>query len=64
MGIMGIGGSFPGMKWQKLEAGHSPPSSAEVNNTWIYTSTPPICLQDAVLNELSTRTFYFVSTEY
>jgi hypothetical protein len=23
------------------EADHSPPTSAEVKNTWIYTSTPP-----------------------
>ena len=22
----------------------SPPSSAEVKNEWIYTSTPPVCL--------------------
>jgi hypothetical protein len=30
------GGSFPGAK-----ADHSTPASADVNNTWIYTSTPP-----------------------
>jgi hypothetical protein len=33
---MGAAGSFPGGK-----ADHSPPTSAEVKNTWIYTSTPP-----------------------
>jgi hypothetical protein len=25
----------------KREAAHSPPTTAEVKNTWIYTSTPP-----------------------
>jgi hypothetical protein len=27
------------------EADHSPPSNAEVNNTWSYTFTPPIRLR-------------------
>jgi hypothetical protein len=35
----GTGGSFPGGKAAGHEAGHSPPPSAEVKNTWIYTST-------------------------
>jgi hypothetical protein len=38
---MGTGGSFPGVKRQRREADHSPPSSAEVKKMWIYTSTPP-----------------------
>jgi len=29
-----------GVKWPVREADHSPPSSAEVNNAWSYTSTP------------------------
>jgi hypothetical protein len=29
------------VNWQGREADHSPPSSAEVKKTWIYTSTPP-----------------------
>jgi hypothetical protein len=29
------------VKWQGREAGHSPPSSAEVKNMWNYTATPP-----------------------
>jgi len=29
-----------GVKWLGHEADHSPPSSAEVNITWSYTSTP------------------------
>jgi hypothetical protein len=33
----------------KSEADHSPPSSAEVKNAWIYTSTHPIRLHGVVL---------------
>jgi hypothetical protein len=47
---MGTGGSFPGAKRPGSEADHSPPTSAEVKKMWIYTSTPPIRLQDVVLN--------------
>jgi len=32
---------FPGVKRPGSEADHSRPSSAEVKNAWIYTSTPP-----------------------
>jgi hypothetical protein len=32
------------------EADHSPPSSAEFKNAWIYTFTPPIRLHGVVLN--------------
>jgi hypothetical protein len=42
--IMGTGGSFPRGKVAGREADHSPPTSAEVNKTWIYTSTPPYAL--------------------
>jgi hypothetical protein len=28
----------------------SPPSSSEVKNAWSYTSTPPLYLNDVVLN--------------
>jgi hypothetical protein len=31
----------PAVKWQGPVAEHSPPTSAEVKKTWIYTSTPP-----------------------
>jgi hypothetical protein len=37
---MGTEGSFSGVKRQGREADHSPPTSAEVKKTWIYTSTP------------------------
>jgi hypothetical protein len=32
---------YTGIKRQRREADHSPPISAEVKKTWIYTSTPP-----------------------
>jgi hypothetical protein len=38
------------------EADHSPPSSAEVKNTWKYTSIPPIRLHDAVVSERNAET--------
>jgi hypothetical protein len=37
----GTGGSFPGGKAAGPEADSSPPTSAEVKKTWVYTSTPP-----------------------
>jgi hypothetical protein len=37
----GYWGLFPrGVKWPGHEADHLPPTSAELRNTWIYTSTP------------------------
>jgi hypothetical protein len=32
---------FPGLKRPGREDDHSPPTSVEVKNTWIYTSAPP-----------------------
>jgi hypothetical protein len=40
----------PGTKQPVLETDHSTPSSAEVKNTWSYTSSLPICLHGVVLN--------------
>jgi hypothetical protein len=37
----GYQGFFPGVKWHGGEADHTPPSSAEVKEVWIFTSTPP-----------------------
>jgi hypothetical protein len=34
---VGTGGSSSGVKWQKGETDHSPPSSADVKNAWRYT---------------------------
>jgi hypothetical protein len=38
---MGTGGFFLGVKRPGSDADHSPPTSAEVKKTWIYTSTNP-----------------------
>jgi hypothetical protein len=35
---------FPGAKRPARRVDHSLPFSAEVNDEWIYTSTPSICL--------------------
>jgi hypothetical protein len=35
-------GSFPGVKRSGRGADHPPPPSAEVENEWSYTSTPPL----------------------
>jgi hypothetical protein len=35
------GNVYLGVKWLGREADRSPPTSAEVINMWIYTSTPP-----------------------
>jgi hypothetical protein len=59
MGSCGYRGLFPpGVKRLGREADHSPPTSAEVKNTWMYTSTPPIRLHGVVLNYLSTGTTF------
>jgi hypothetical protein len=34
------GALSPGVKRPGREADHSPPTSAEVKKTWVYTSTP------------------------
>jgi hypothetical protein len=39
-----------GLKRLGREANHSPPSSAEVENAWSYTSTPPIRLHGVLLS--------------
>jgi hypothetical protein len=44
------GALSPGVKRPGREADHSPPTSAEVKNTWIYISTLPIRLHGVVLN--------------
>jgi hypothetical protein len=49
------GALSPGVKRLGRQAGHSPPTSAEVKKTWIYTSTPPR-LHGVVLNYLNTGT--------
>jgi hypothetical protein len=44
----------PGVKRPGREVVHSPQTSAEIKNTWIYTPTPSIPLHGEVLNYLST----------
>jgi hypothetical protein len=40
--VQRIPGAFsPGLKEQRREADHSPPTIAEVKKTWVYTSTSP-----------------------
>jgi len=46
---------------QEREADHSPPSSAEVKNTWRYTLTPSISLHGAVLIYKAQRQLYLLS---
>jgi hypothetical protein len=41
---------FPRVKEVGREVDHSPPSSAEVKNEWIYTSTLPVRLHGVMLN--------------
>jgi hypothetical protein len=38
---MGTGSLFSGVKQPGSEVDHSPPTTAEAKNTWIYTSTLP-----------------------
>jgi hypothetical protein len=38
--IQWVTGFFPGVKRPGREDDHSPPTSAEVKKTWVYTSTP------------------------
>jgi hypothetical protein len=40
-----------GVKRLGREADHSPPSSAEVKNEWMYTSTPPTRLHVVLLRD-------------
>jgi hypothetical protein len=37
---MGTGGFLPGVKSPGRKADHSPSTSAEIKNTWTYTSIP------------------------
>jgi hypothetical protein len=48
-----LGGSFPRIKRPGRETDHLPPSSAEVKNTWSYTSTLPIRLHEFAGDRMS-----------
>jgi len=43
-------GLLPRVKWLEREADHSPSFSTKAKNTWLYTSTSPICLHGMVLS--------------
>jgi hypothetical protein len=58
---MSTGDFFLGVKRQGREADHSPPTSAEVNKMWIYTSTPPYVFMAYCLNSFSTGTTYYIN---
>jgi len=47
----GPGALSTGVKQPGHEADHSPPSSADIENMWSYTSTPPILLHGMVLSQ-------------
>jgi hypothetical protein len=49
--ILWVPAALPlGVKRPGREADYSPPSSAEVKNTWNYTSSPPMRLYGVVLS--------------
>jgi len=57
----------PGVKRPGCEADHSPPSSAEVNNAWCYTSTSPIRFYGVALSyaqRLLTLLYYIPAPLY
>jgi hypothetical protein len=47
---MGSGAPTPGVKQPGSEPDHSPPTSAEVKNMWIYKSTRTYIYHDVVFN--------------
>jgi hypothetical protein len=51
------GGPSPGVKRQRREALLSPPTSAEVKKTWVYTSTPQYPFMASCLSTGTTLTF-------
>jgi len=40
------------VKWTRREADHLPLSTAEVKNTWSYTSNPPVRIHGVGLKEI------------
>jgi hypothetical protein len=61
------GDSFPGVKREEREAGHSPPCRAQVKNEWGYISPLPLCAFMACIDSFyflyqSSLKFHFLST--
>jgi len=46
--IKWVRGVFLGLKWLGSEADHLIPTSTEIRNVWIYTSTPPCAFMASV----------------
>jgi hypothetical protein len=54
-----------GVKRPRREADHSPPSSAEVKNAWIYTSTPQyVFMVWCSVNDRDNLTFYLTYNDF
>jgi hypothetical protein len=49
-----------GVKQPEHEADHSPPCSAEVQNAWSYTTTPPIHLYGVVLSQAEGQLYLYL----
>jgi hypothetical protein len=60
----GYWGCFPGGKQPGREADHSPPTSAQVKKTWIYTSTPHMSSRHSapLVEHRDNFTFFFFTT--
>ena len=52
-------GSYLEVKLPVVEAGHSPPPSAEVKNEWSFDTTPPVCLHGVERGNLPFLTFTY-----
>jgi hypothetical protein len=58
---MGTRGSYCGVNRWGREAEHSIANSADVKNTWLYTSTPPYAfMAECLIKDRSNFTFYSI----
>jgi hypothetical protein len=57
-------GFFPGVKQQGHKVNHSLPSGAKVQNVYIHTSTPPMCLLDMEKDNFTFLSFVNFITRY
>jgi hypothetical protein len=56
------GALSPGVKQPGREADHSPPTSAKIKKTWVYTSTPQYTFMMQCLDNGTTLPFYCTDT--
>jgi hypothetical protein len=64
-----LGALSAGVKWPGREADHSPPASAEVKNTWRFTSAPKLtghtlCVNDCFWNMFTATLPVLLSEHY